>query len=315
MSTFLTAACFRSICFAVIFIASNVGSQRLAGASPSVVVAPLDGNANARTKQAIASAIIDFGNRNGFSATAGEVSMSDATAAVGCNASDSECSQSVRTTLGAEQLVFGQASGSNPLTVKLTIVDDQGARTANASIVSNTTIESDLAPALTSLFAIKKSSDVSPTSPTIEPAKTEPAINKIATQSIDTPTTFSNTQVEPPTRQPRLKLAGAGLAIGAVTTVGGLLLWSKASGIQDDIDSAPVRNINDIRNLQALEERGDTASLWGNVLVFTGATVAGISGYILYKDWKSKKNSPAVSVYPGLIQHGFTVVVRVGGNP
>ena len=121
-----------------------------------------------------------------------------------------------------------------------------------------------------------------------------------------TGTTGTKTTAPPPDGAPRppahdIRQRTTGIIIasaGGLTTVIGLMLWSSAAGVQNDIDGAPTRTAGDFAALEDLEDRGTTYALIGDLMVPIGLAVAGYGGWLLFQDHQERRTvtiTPQVS--------------------
>lgn len=122
------------------------------------------------------------------------------------------------------------------------------------------------------------------------------------TTGTDTATTTGTTTIPPPLTPPppahdnRKRTTGILIAsAGGLTTVIGLMLWSSAAGVQNDIDGAPTRTAGDFAALEDLEGRGKSYALIGDLMVPIGLAVAGYGGWLLYQDHQERR---AVTITP-----------------
>lgn len=92
---------------------------------------------------------------------------------------------------------------------------------------------------------------------------------------------------------------------GALALVG-FVLWEEASSVEGDIHKAPLRTSADLAHVRDLESKGDSYALWGNVSVIAGVAVAGVSGYLFWRDRRHHSGAQAQLV-PMIIDHGVAI--------
>jgi len=110
------------------------------------------------------------------------------------------------------------------------------------------------------------------------------------------------------------RLEIAGMAGGAALAALGLVFWSAASGVQGDIDKAPVNTSQDLSDLRDLESKGDAYATAGNVLFVGGVIVAGVATYFYIRDRRAPPTTSARLV-PTVFDHGAGVALTFGGLP
>jgi len=263
---------------------------QIAAAQGSVSVAPIEGDAPAPVRDAIATSLIAYSNEHGDTAATAATSMSDAASALGCTLPDAACAESVRTTLGVDQIVWGTANGRGPTTIDLYRVDARGQVTHRQTIVAaGSPSDAAVKQLLPELYG-------------------EPAVPPPPDATLVTPPP----PMVQPRRDSRKPLLIAGVAGGGVFMLVGIGLWSHASGLQDQIDSAPVRTAADIRALQDLENRADSSSTWGNIMFVSGLAVGGIATYFLVKELR-RPSQDKIALTPTLMPHGAGLTLTFGG--
>jgi hypothetical protein len=281
-------------------------------AAPSLTIAPFDGNASASAKSEVTQVVMASAKSAGTTAEIGKVSIVDASSAVGCGIAEPDCGNQIRQMLGSDQLVYGEVNGSSPITIKFTVVNERGVvRTETATARSIDSLRGDISPNVATLLGLKSELSLTPDKNAED--KTNGLDSKPKEVSTTRPIAVAGQLDHPSSHNNRRTFAIGGMAFGGGVLVGGILLWAKASSIQGDINRAPTNNSNDIRKLRDLEDRGDSASLWGNVLFFSGAAIAGISGYFFYRDMKESKQG-SVAISPYVTNDAAGILVTVGGG-
>lgn len=256
----------------------------------TVSIAPMEGDAPTPVRDAVTAALLTYANEHGDTASTAATSMSDAASALGCTLPDAACAEAVRSTLGVDAIVWGTATGRGPTTIDLYRVDAHGLVTHRQTVVaagrpSDSAVDQIL-PELygrTAAIAAADPTLVVPPPPMVEPA-----------------------------RNHRKPLLITGVVGGSVFMLVGISLWSHASGLQDQIDSAPVRTAADIQALQDLENRADSSSRWGNIMFVSGLAVGSIATYYLVKELRRPTHNK-IALLPMVLPHGAGLTLTVGG--
>lgn len=268
--------------------------------APHVTVTPIEGDAPNATRTALTEALVRYGNAHDQRTDVAATSMTDATTALGCDPAVAACANSVRTTLVVDSVIWGTAQGTAPTTFDIYRVGADGKVThVQGQIAAGATVETTMQPLFPQLFGISAT--------TVAPANT-------VNSATGAPVALQGS-LHPPNRRKQLVIVG--VVGGAVLMVVGVGLWSHASGLQDEINAAPVATANNIRALQALEDRADSSANWGNLMVVSGLVVGGVSGYFLVKELRKSRRattSDGLTVSPGLVPHGVGFTVSLGGQ-
>lgn len=264
-----------------------------------VLVLPLDGGAPAEQKAQLHDSIVKLAKAKlDGDVTVGDTTFSETAAAVGCDPQAAECAETVRSTLGVDELVYGDADTADGTT---TVTVHRAA--------ANT-------PAVVQTLAIADSATGDAAQAQLEPAFGSAPPAATAGGPADVPADGAAPapgQAEPnrnffDTRERKL---GVGLAGGGVLAlVIGLSLWSAKSDLQRRIDNHPSRTLDDLNDLTALEDRAGSRALWGNVMVVLGLGLGGAGVYFLYKDHKNR----SATVTPAPVEAGTGMSVVVSGR-
>ena len=338
MKRFLLRAC-AALVFQIVLLGLALAAPR------KVLVLPLDGNAEPALRGRVNSTLQRLARR-----LPGEVSIGDATygetaAAVGCDPAAPTCADTILTTLGVDELIFGTVSrsgtqttvvirrvkaGSAAQTSRATLVGDEppdqvdgaigaligitvttapttGTTTTGTTTTGTTTGTATTTGAgTTTTTGPRTGTGTTPRVTTTRPRGTDTGTATTTgtptTTGTDTATTTGTTTITPPLTPPppahdnRKRTTGIIIAsAGGLTTVIGLMLWSSAAGVQNDIDGAPTRTAGDFAALEDLEGRGQSYALIGDVMVPIGLAVAGYGGWLLYQDRQERR---AVTLTP-----------------
>lgn len=326
-----------------VFVALAAGA---ASAGPrSILVMRAEGTADASTRTSIDTHVLRLAKNLDGKVEGGDITFTDAAAVVGCNLSEAACKDEVLATLGVDEIVAttatATANGTNVIVRR--IAKGATPKTAQTTLVAgrapDAKIDADLGP----MFGLKASAAATgaalgstfstepPLETTLEPPVTEPAPPETTTTA--TTTTAPDTSTAPidttpavtaaPTNQvaplphddgnPRnRRLQKIGMAAGGAFVVLSFIMWSQASGVQDDIDNAPANTAADFRHLQELEGDADALAGAGNLFFLTGLVVGGVSGYYYWRGHRSASTQQAV-VAPAVFPHGAGVVLTFGG--
>jgi hypothetical protein len=214
--------------------------------------------------------------------TVGDTTFGETAAALGCDAETPACAESVRATLGVDELVYGSATTTNDQTTLVVrrVRSKTAWREGSTTIAitetperADATVDTDLSP----LFD-KQPDVVTPPVVTEPPPATEPQPAAVA--QVDQPTSGRTRGI--------LLLTGGGVA-----TLLGVILWANVSSTQDEIDGANPESPDDFRGLEEKEDKAQRNAIIGDVLVVAGVAVAAWGGWTLYKS-----RDAAVTVTP-----------------
>ena len=289
-----------------------------------------DGNASADTKAKVDTQVLKLAKSIGGNVEAGEISFIDATAAVGCNPSESSCKDEVLTTLGVDEVVVTTVdkASSGGVTITVRRVAKSGMPKEQTTTIPpgqapDAKLNTDIGPMFGAVQAAPPPPEPAPTpAPAPPPVDTppptpapEPAKSVTTAQGEPTGTAAPNGQVAPPadehTDHRRLELTG--MAVGGGFVLLSFVMWAEASSTQSDIDNAPAKTATDLKNLQDLESQGDTYASLGNVFFIGGLGVAAVSTYFWWRDRRADHGQHA-SIAPTVFDHGAGVTLSFGGG-
>ncbi len=248
----------------------------------TVLVLPLDGNADAATRQKLNASVLTAAKVGDDRVTPGDTTFTETAAAVGCDATVPACAESVRATLGVDVLVHGSATltdGQTTLVVRRTVAKEP---TKAVSVVVTPEATERAEPALTPLMdGSGGSTDLEPAPIVDQPAPTEPV------------------PPEPPAYPSGKRTQGILFAAGGgVALIIGLALWSNKASVQDDIDATDPDDADDFVRLEELESRAFKYAMVGNVMVLAGLALGGYGGWILWEDRKERRMAITPAVTP-----------------
>lgn len=284
---------------ALLVVACMIGPA--AAAPRKVLVLPLGGTAPEETRTKLSVSFQKMARILDGEVQPGNTSLTDTATAIGCDPGTVECVESVRATLGVDELVYGTAD------------EDRGTITVVAKRYRRGKPVRELAVTIAT-------SD--------PPSKIEPALLPVfgeeplpASGANDPTGTLVPTPDPEPEPQPTTPPGPEGsnrernIWIG-VTSGGGLLvliglgLWANYRSLQQDIDEAPTGTAEQIENLRALEDKASTRAWAGNFFVLAGLAVAGYGGYRLWQ-WSKSKH---VTVTPAPVEGGAAVTLTIVGD-
>ena len=291
----------RALCALVVLAFT---SQAVAGPR-KVLVLPIDGTADQATRTKLTASVQKLARVIEGQVQPGDTTFAETAAAVGCDPETPECAETVRTTLGVDEVVYGTATvqGTKVTVVVRRKVKDRAPKEVTATFA--TTAPAQAEPTLLPLFS--SAIDEPTPDPVIKP---DPGPDP-------QPDPITDPQPEPlppvaepkrPTSQKRA-LGISAIIGGSAILLAGFGLWSTASGMQDDIDRHSVDDIDDIRELQALEDKASSRAWIGNLCVVVGLALGGYGGYVLYKDREGRRVTVTPTPVPG---GGAGVTLTIG---
>lgn len=268
-----------------------VGWHVAEAAPRKVLVLPIDGSVDPAVRARLNTSVQKLANNIEGKVTVGDTTFEETAAALGCDAESPECAESVRATLGVDELVFGRASTTGTETTLVV----RRVRSKTAWREGTTTFSIDDAPERADATVDTELSplfDVQP--PTPPPIETPPPV--------ETPPPAGQLPVDEPSNPGRtrgiLLTSGGGVAI-----VLGLVLWANVASTQDEIDAANPEDEGDFRNLADKEDKAQRNAIIGDILVVAGVAVAAWGGWTIYKSRES-----SVTVTPTATPTGAGVV-------
>lgn len=276
--------------FTMIALLTSVMAQ-----SRKVLVLPLDGNAPAAQRTKLNESVAKLSKAKlGGDVTIGDTTFIETAAAVGCDPAEPSCAETVRSTLQVDELVYGSAKTEDgSTTVIVTRASAGSAPKSQISVIRETDsgeqAEGNLGPLFTTSADVPHDSSGS-------------AGSGSATGRPRPKSNFFDTRER--------KLGVAFAAGGVIALAIGISLWSGASGLQDQIDSAPDGTLAQIEALKDLEDRAGSKALWGNVFFVVGLAAAGVGGYFLWQDHKNR----GATVAPVPTEDGTGMTLVLGGR-
>ncbi len=259
-----------------------------------VQVMPVDGNADPALRSKLDAVVQKLAHTIDGKVSHGTTSFADAAMAVGCDPATPACVDTVMTTLGADELVWGTATTANGQTTLVVKRATKGVPPTEQSTTLSAgdppeKAEEGLRPLFGAVAALGSASgsasEGSGAGSALPPAPSKPWSHE--------------------------KKLGAGfVAGGAAALVVGFALWAKTSNLQTQIDSTNPKSYADIVALKSTEDTANTYAWVGNALVVVGLAAGGIGAYYLWKDHKN--GSTTIAPVPADQGTGMTLVV--GGH-
>jgi hypothetical protein len=268
------------------------------GAGPrKVQVMPVDGNAEPALRGKLDKVVQKLAHSVNGKVLHGTTSFADAAMAVGCDPSTPACVDTVMTTLGADELVWGTATTENGQTTLVVKRATKGVPPTEQTTTLGAGDPPDKAEeGLKPLFGgVTTVPSVGSGSSAVPPSEGSAAGTPLPP--------------EPPKPWSSEKKLGIGfVAGGAAALVVGFALWAKESNLQTTIDASNPRSYADIVALKSTEDTANTYAWVGNALVIVGAAAGGIGAYYLWKDHKN--GSTTIAPVPADQGTGMTLVVK-----
>ena len=314
------------------------GAAHAAAADPHpALVLRAEGAADAATRVRVDALVLRLAKQGGVSVTAGDITFSDAAAAVGCTPEAASCREDVMSTLSVDEIVTSTTyvSGGELKVVVRRTAKGAPTREATATVAmidnSDTSLEAGIGP----LFGVTPAATKPATPAATKPATPAPA--KLVTGPL-APTSEQPHEPasQPPPAQPGVtgapdgqvaplgptdaptdshrRLEIAGVAVGGGAILLGFLLWGAAGSTETELQNAPSRTSADLQHIRDLENQGDSQANGGNFMFVAGLAIGGVSGYLLYRDHKRAHAAQHARITPMLVDHGAGVALTFGGS-
>lgn len=286
----------------------------------AVLVLRTEGSADAATRTAVDGAVVKLAKNIDGKVEAGDITLTDAAAAVGCNPADASCKDEVLATLGVDEMIATTATAT-PTGMNVTVrrlTKSAPPKAAQSTVPTGRPLDQNLTADLGPLFGLSAApaqiEAAPPPPPPPEPVAPTPPTDM--TPMNNTVTAAPTGQVMPvPEGQRSYRWQKIGMGAGATLVVLSFLMWSKASDTQELIDRAPANTPADFANLQQLEDDADGYAGGGNLFFLTGVVAGGISAYSYWKGHRAARNAARMQtvVAPTVFPHGAGVTLTFGG--
>ncbi|HUJ59634.1 MAG TPA: hypothetical protein VLX92_14110 [Kofleriaceae bacterium] len=313
-----------------------LGAQ-VAHADPKhVLVLRSEGSADAGWRTKVDTQVLKLAKNIDGNVEAGDISYSDAAAAVGCSATDLTCKDEVLSTMGVDEIVVttvNNSSGGDLSVAVRRFVKGQPTKEATTTIPVGQQPDAKMNADIGPMFGVTTGPPPPPEPPPPPapppPQPTTPPVPppESATPPAPPPTTTASANPEPTTEvtaAPNGQVAEgggghtlevAGMIGGGALVVLGIVMWAEASSTQGDINSAPVNTPKDFQHLQDLESTGDTYAALGNVSFVAGLAVGALAGYFYWRDVRADHAAQHARVTPTVFPHGAGVALTFGAAP
>lgn len=289
----------------------------VAHAAPhNVLVLRAEGSADAATRTSVDSHVLRLAKHIDGKVDAGDITLSDAAAAAGCNAADATCRDEILMTFAVDEMVTTTATAT-PGGITVTVrrltkgtAPKAAQTTFAAGRAPEATLDADIGP----LFGLKATQpapqpEPSPTpAPMPAPASAQPPLDTASPMQPE-PAPMMTT---PEGVRPDRRLQKIGMAAGAGLALLGIVMWGAASSKQSEIDDAPVNTPADFVRLRQLEQDADGLAGGGNLFFLAGVAIGGISAYYYWKKGRLARAQTA-RITPTVFPHGGGVVLTFGG--
>jgi hypothetical protein len=299
----------------------------LAQAGPrQILVLRAEGTADAASRTSVDTQVLRLAKHIDGKVDAGDITLTDAAAAAGCNASDAACRDEILMTFAVDEIVTSTVTvGTNgQLNVTVRRVTKGAApKVAQSTLAGGKASEQKLDADIGPLFGLAATTAPTPaatekqppvTEPMPPPVEAAPAPGEAQPQPVAQPMAQPQPMPVMPEGAPRRKNEMIGMGIGGGMMLLGVLFWAGASSKQGEIDDAPANTPADFVHLQQLEKDADGLAGGGNLFFVGGLVVTAVSGYLYWRKGRDARSRTA-QVAPAVFPHGGGVVLTFGGSP
>ncbi len=284
-----------------------------------ILVLKSEGRADGATRTKVDTAIIKLAKTTDANVSPGDITMTDAAAAVGCAPDTTSCKDEILNMLAVDEIVYASV-GPKPVgkdVISYRIARGGDTKDAKAMILKGEPAEKldGLAPlffaSTTATLPPATTTEPQPITEPTPPTEPTPLPPPTTTEPVPTANTYPPpmNMVDTPSRSP-LPLIGA-ITGGAFVLIG-FMCWGKASSLQSQIDDAPSNTTADFDAIRELERQADSYAGAGNFLFLTGAVLGGVSAYFLIKNRRKRASTTAIG--PALFDHGAGIAIT-GSTP
>jgi hypothetical protein len=300
-----------------------------ASAAPrSVMVLRSEGTADTSSRTTVDSHVLRLAKSLEGKVEAGDITLTEAAAIVGCNPNDTACKDQVVDTMSVDEIVATTVTATpTGLNVTVRRITKGGApKAAQTTIPTGKSPDAKLNTDIGPLFGVVAPAVEPPPPPPVKPPPPPPITDPkpVATQPpvappappIAQPDMTPVSQHDPVTAVPAGPVTPApegqppsrrwekiGMGAGGVVIVLGVVMWAQASSIQSEIDDKPEPvSPADFQELRDLEQKGDDLAGGGNLFVIGGAVLTGVSAYFYWRAGRTARSSTArvtPVVFPG----------------
>lgn len=299
----------------------------------NVMVLRAEGTADAASRSTVEGQVLRLAKHLDGKVEAGDITLSDAAAAAGCNAADAGCKDEILATFAVDELVTTTVTSTSAggLTVTVRRLQKGTAPKAAASTlppgkISDARIDQDLGPLFGVGIATGPLGDRTPASTGTQPPppqqikqEPKPAMTPESPYDDPLPAAESSSPTTPPpgapvdAPPPSRKWQKIGMGVGAGLVLLSFVMWTGASGKQEEIDNAPTNTPADFQRLRDLEDEADGLAGGGNLFFIAGVALTAVSAYYFWK--KGRVARTRAAIVPTAFPHGAGVVLTWGGGP
>ncbi len=307
-------------------IAALAGS---AAAEPRLQVLQSDGRADPKIRARIDAGILALARAGGAQVIPGDITFTDAAAAVGCRAEDAACRDEVLGMLAVDEIVITTVSPKpGGFEVAVRRVGKGGVAREATSFVAHDQL--DKLDTIAPLFAPPEPV-ATPAAVTTTTPPTPPPSEVAASDKASPPAAPPAAEPRPPAQEMRLvdpypgikyredrprgrsRAALVGIIGGGAMALTGVIFWASAASVQGQIDAAPVSTKEQLRALQDLERKGDDHANAGNLFMLGGLVLGGVSTYYFLKS--GRRRTSTARLYPTVLPGGGGIAFVLGGSP
>jgi hypothetical protein len=302
----------------------------LAQAGPrQILVLRAEGTADAATRTTVDSQVLRLAKHIDGKVDAGDITLTDAAAAAGCNAADAACRDEILMTFAVDEIVTSTVTAGTNGQLNVTVrrvTKGSAPKVAQSTLAGGKapehTLDADIGPLFGVAAAATPPVSIAPAATEKQPpAANEPTpapIGEAAPAPVDAQPQPIAQPPQPlpvmPEGAPRRKKEMIGMGIGGGMMLLGVLFWAGASSKQGEIDDAPADTPADFMHLQQLEKDADGLAGGGNLFFVGGLVVTAVSGYLYWRKGRHARSQTA-QITPTVYPHGGGLVLTFGGLP
>ncbi|MFN0251293.1 MAG: hypothetical protein ACKV2T_30740 [Kofleriaceae bacterium] len=278
-----------------------------------ILVMKSEGRADTATRTKVDTAIIKLAKTTDAQVSPGDITMSDAAAAVGCPPETPACRDEILNMLAVDEIVYASV-GPKPGGTEVTayrVARGGVSKDARSMILKGEPAEKldGLAP----LFFATTTATLPPATTTEPPTTTEPVPGQPPAPPAVPARAIEPAPLGPPYPQiidqrSRSPLPMIGAITGGAFVLVGFLCWGKAGSLQSEIDDAPAETSADFDAIEELERQADSYAGAGNFLFLAGAVLGGVGAYFLIKNRRTQASTTA-QIAPALFENGVGIVI------
>jgi hypothetical protein len=301
----------------------------LAHAGPrSVLVLRAEGTADTASRTSVDGHVLRMAKHLDGKVDAGDITLSDAAAAAGCNAAEASCKDEILMTFAVDEMVTTTVTAGPNGQLNVTVrrlSKGTAPKTAQTTLSSARAPEAKLDNEIGPLFGlaatqkpVEKPAEKPAEPPPPAPVDTAPPLVTTAQPPVAT-TEPAAMQPQPQPMAPEgvapnRKKEKIGMAIGGGVALLGILMWSAASSKQGEIDDAPANTPADFAHLQELEKDADGLAGGGNLFFVGGVIIVGVSSYLYWRKGRQARTQTTAVLAPTMFPHGAGLVLTFGGS-